>query len=72
MNETPMAETSSPPSADERAAYVAAAAALLRLPLDPAWASGIADNFGVLNAAAERVAAFPLPDEAEAAPVFEA
>ncbi|KQP50894.1 DUF4089 domain-containing protein [Methylobacterium sp. Leaf108] len=62
-----------PPTPFEtRAAYVEAAAGLLGLPLDPAWAAGVADNLAVLSAAAERVAAFPLPDEAEVAPVFEA
>lgn len=54
------------------AAYVAAAADLLDLPLDPAWVEGIVANLAVLRAAAETVGRFALPDEAEAAPVFEA
>lgn len=60
------------PSPEAPAAYVAVAAEWLGLPLDPAWTESVADNLAVLRAAAERVAAFPLPDEAEAAPVFEA
>lgn len=65
-----MAETSSPPTADERAAYIAAASILIGLPVDPAWMENVSDNLAVLSAAAARVAAFPLPDEAEPAPVF--
>ena len=64
-----MTQSASP---EAPATYVAAAAALLGLPLDPAWAASVVDNFTVLKAAADRVAAFSLPDEAEAAPVFEA
>lgn len=67
-----MSETSSPPTADERATYIAAASLLLGLPVDPAWTASVSDNLAVLTAAAARVAAFPLPDEAEPAPVFEA
>lgn len=67
-----MTQSSSAKLPEVPAAYVAAAAALLGLPLDPAWAASVGDNLAVLRAAAERVAAFPLPDEAEAAPVFEA
>lgn len=52
--------------------YIAAAAALLALPLDPAWTATIASNLGVLRAAAALVGDFPLPDEAEPAPVYEA
>lgn len=63
--------TETPPSAGHTA-YVAAAAVLIGIPLDPAWARSVNDNLVVLEAAAERVAAFALPDEAEAAPVFEA
>ena len=53
-------------------AYAAAAAALLGLPLDPAWTGPVTANLRVLAAAAGLVEGFPLPDEAEAAPVFEA
>ncbi|KQP03469.1 MAG: DUF4089 domain-containing protein [Methylobacterium sp.] len=53
-------------------AYARAAAGLLALPLDPAWMPAIAANLRVLHAAADLVGAFPLPDAAEAAPVFAA
>jgi hypothetical protein len=53
-------------------AYIDAAAGLLAIPLDPAWIGAIGSNLAVLRAAAAHVAEFPLPDEAEAAPVYEA
>ena len=53
-------------------AYAAAAAALLGLPLDPAWSETIVANLRVLHAAAELVGGFALPDTAEAAPVYTA
>ncbi len=49
-----------------------AAASLLGLSLDPAWVEPVSANLRVLAAAAALVADFPLPDEAEAAPRFEA
>ncbi|MHB2206891.1 DUF4089 domain-containing protein [Methylobacterium sp. CM6257] len=52
--------------------YVAAAAPLLGLELDPAWIAPITANLRVLAAAAELVTAFPLSDEIDAAPRFEA
>lgn len=59
-----------PPFEPER--YAAAAAGLLGLALDPAWIEPVTANLRVLAAAADLVAGFPLPDEAEAAPRFEA
>jgi hypothetical protein len=53
-------------------AYAPAAAALLGLSLDPAWIGPIAANLRVLAAAAALLDAFPLPDEVDAAPRFEA
>jgi hypothetical protein len=53
-------------------AYAALAAPLLNLVIDPAWVSPVTANLRVLAAAAELVASFPLPDEVEAAPRFEA
>ncbi|WP_107645659.1 AtzG-like protein, partial [Methylobacterium radiotolerans] len=50
----------------------AAAAALLGLTLDPAWIAPVTANLRVLAAAAELVEAFPLADEIDAAPRFEA
>lgn len=53
-------------------AYAAAAAPLLGLRLDPDWVGPVTANLRVLAAAADLVASLPLPDEAEAAPRFEA
>lgn len=52
--------------------YTRAAASVLGLTLDPDWMAPVAANLRVLHEAAAFVGAFPLPDEAEAAPVFEA
>jgi hypothetical protein len=49
---------------------VAAAAHALALPLDPAWKGAVKANLAVTFALATLVAEFPLPDEAEPAPVF--
>lgn len=57
---------------DGHAAYAAAAAPLLGLTLDPGWIAPVVANLRVLAAAAALVEGFALPDEAEAAPVFEA
>jgi hypothetical protein len=53
-------------------AYIAAAAAALDLPLEPAWQPTVKANLAVTLKHAATVAAFPLPDEAEPAPVYEA
>ncbi|QEE38049.1 MULTISPECIES: DUF4089 domain-containing protein [unclassified Methylobacterium] len=52
--------------------YAVVAAPLLGLAIDPAWVLPITLNLRVLASAAELVAGFPLPDEVEAAPRFEA
>ena len=52
--------------------YVAATAALLGVTLDDAWTTSIAANLRVLAAAAALLTDFPLPDQLEAAPRFEA
>ena len=52
--------------------FIAAAAAALDLPLEPAWAPAVKANLAVTLQHAASVAAFPLPDEAEPAPVFKA
>ena len=57
----------SPPLDD----FIAAAAAL-DLPLDPAWKGAVKANLEVTLRHAATVAEFPLPDEAEPAPVFRA
>ncbi|MEI8276176.1 MAG: DUF4089 domain-containing protein [Hyphomicrobiales bacterium] len=58
----------SPPLDD----FIAAAAAALDLPLDPAWKGAVMANLEVTLRHAATVAEFPLPDEAEPAPVFRA
>ncbi|MCJ2082633.1 DUF4089 domain-containing protein [Methylobacterium sp. J-090] len=66
-----MTDTPNDPAFDPDT-YARAVAGLLGLPIDPAWMPMIAANLRVLHAAADLVGAFPLPDEAEAAPVFAA
>jgi len=51
-------------------AYVDAAAALIGLPIDPAHRPGVAINLERLAQMAALVMEFPMPDEAEPAPVF--
>jgi hypothetical protein len=53
-------------------AYVNAAAAALVLPLDPAWQPAVRMNLDATLKLAAMVAEFPLPDEAEPAPIFRA
>ena len=64
--------TTRDPKLPDLDAFAAAAASLLGLSLDPAWVAPVTANLRVLAAAADLVGGFPLPDEAEAAPVFEA
>jgi hypothetical protein len=59
-------------SADNLDALIAASARTLDLPVDPAWYPAIRFNLDVTFRLATLVAAFPLPDEAEPAPVFRA
>ncbi|GJE57005.1 MULTISPECIES: DUF4089 domain-containing protein [Methylobacterium] len=66
-----MTDTPKNPAFDH-AAYASAAAAMLALPIDPAWMPTIVANLRVLHAAADHVGTFPLPDEAEAASIFTA
>jgi hypothetical protein len=49
-----------------------ASAAALALTIEPGWKPAIKGNLAVTLRLANLVAAFPLPDEAEPAPVFEA
>lgn len=58
----------SPPLDD----FIAAAAVVLDLPLDPAWQGAVRANLEVTLRHAATVAEFPLPDEAEPAPIFRA
>ena len=49
-----------------------ASAAALALPIEAEWKAGIKANLQVTLRLANMVATFPLPDEAEPAPTFEA
>jgi hypothetical protein len=51
--------------------YVHAAASLIDLPLDPHDVPSIVTNFARIEAIAELVLEFSLPDNIEAAPIFE-
>ncbi len=51
---------------------IAVSAQALGLPMDPAWYAAICFNLEVTFRLAALVADFPLPDDAEPAPVFKA
>ena len=50
--------------------FIDAAAHALALPIEPAWKGAIRTNLAVTLALAASFAEFPLPDDAEPAPVF--
>ena len=52
--------------------WIMASAQVLKLPLDPAWLPAVRQNVEVTFRLAAQVDEFPLPDDAEPAPVFEA
>lgn len=52
------------------AAYVDLVAPLMGLAIDPAHRPGVVYNIGLLAQVAAGLAAFPLPDDIEAGPVF--
>jgi hypothetical protein len=52
--------------------FLDAAARALRLTIAPEWRAEVRQNLLVLFLQGERVLDFPLPDEAEAAPIFTA
>jgi hypothetical protein len=52
--------------------FIAAAAATLKLPLEPEWQGAVKANLAVTLKHAATVAEFELPDAAEPAPVFKA
>ena len=52
--------------------YIAGAARVLELPIDAAWQPAVRANLELTLRLAAVVAEFSLPDEADAAPVFEA
>jgi hypothetical protein len=53
------------------AEYVEQISQVLDLPIDPEYYSGVVKNFTAICAIAKLVTNFPLPDDIEAAPVFE-
>ena len=67
-----MSSTTSPaPGEDAVILYAERMAAAVGLPLDPARKAAVAQHLALLLAAASLVLEFPLPEEVEAAPVFE-
>ncbi len=52
--------------------FITAAAATLELPLEPDWREAVKANLAVTLKHAALVAEFPLPDEAEPAPIYKA
>lgn len=57
---------------DDLDALIDAGTALLGIPIDPAWREAIRANLAVTLRLADSVDRFPLPDEADPAPVFRA
>jgi hypothetical protein len=51
-------------------AYMDAAVSVLGIPLDPAWRDQVRFHLQLSLRMAELVQGFPLPDEADPAPVF--
>jgi len=52
--------------------WIEASASALSIPVDPSWQGSIRTNLRISLTLAASVAEFPLPDEIEPAPVFEA
>ena len=61
---------SAPSSREPLDHFIDAAAHALALPIEPAWKGAIRTNLAVTLAIAASFAEFPLPDDAEPAPVF--
>ncbi len=61
---------SAPSSREPLDHFIDAAAHALALPIEPAWKGAIRTNLAVTLALAASFAEFPLPDDAEPAPVF--
>ena len=67
-----MSPTPAPASeGDALILYTERMAVSIGLPLDPARKPAVAHHLAILLAAASLVLEFPLPEEVEAAPVFE-
>jgi hypothetical protein len=50
--------------------FVEAAAQALKIPIDDAWKPAVRMNVQLLLQHAAKIDAFPLPDDAEPAPIF--
>ena len=61
-----------PAASDSIDLLVTASAKALGLPIDPAWQPGVTFNLRLILRLAALVDEFPLPDDAEPAPVFHA
>jgi hypothetical protein len=57
---------------DQLDSFIDSAAKALNLPLEPAWKSAVRANLDVSLKLGNLVSEFPLPDDAEPAPVFKA
>ena len=72
---TARSRTAAPPrakKADAVETLVTAAGQALALPVDPSWRAGVTFNLQLLLKHAALIGDFPLPDDAEPAPVFRA
>lgn len=58
-------------STDHLDTYIDAAAAVLGLPIDPAWKPAVRASLDVSLKMARMVQEFPLPDEIEPASIYE-
>jgi hypothetical protein len=65
-------KSGNPPPSDPLDNFVEAAARALALPVEPQWHAAIKANLAVNLRLAGFVAEFPLPDEAQPAPIFTA
>ena len=61
-----------PESNEELDAFIEAATRALSLPIEPEWLQAVRANLAMTLKHAALVDEFPLPDEAEPAPVFKA
>jgi 1-carboxybiuret hydrolase subunit AtzG-like protein len=71
-NKQPPSGSNAKMSTDNLDPLIAASARAIDLPVDPAWHPAIRFNLEVTLRFAALVASFPLPDDAEPAPVFRA
>jgi hypothetical protein len=58
------------PRSDQLDQFIDATAGLLDLPIEPAWKNAVKGHLEVTLRLAASFAEFPLPDEAEPAPMF--